>query len=261
MLRLALGTAQFGLAYGVANTNGQVSQDSAKEIIEYCKFIGLDTLDTAVAYGESEQCLGGVGVKGFNVITKLPPIPEGCVDIENWIIEEVNASVTRIDCTSLYGLMLHRPEQLLGLHGQEIMSALRSLKNLGMVQKIGVSVYSPDEFPALFSEYDFDIIQCPFNLIDRRLVSSGWLEKLKLLGVEVHTRSSFLQGLLLMPRDKIPNEFEAWGYLWDRWNKWLDKHEVTPIQACMAYALSDSRIDRVIVGVETKIVMIRCSET
>ena len=104
----------------------------------------------------------------------------------------------RLNTINLYGLMLHRPEQLLGPYGEEIMSALLSLKKSGTVQKIGISVYSPDEFTELFSEYDFDIVQCPFNLIDRRLVNSGWLAKLKALGVEVHVRSSFLQGLLLM---------------------------------------------------------------
>jgi aryl-alcohol dehydrogenase-like predicted oxidoreductase len=252
-LRIALGTAQFGLSYGIANSEGQISQSSALEILEYCKFIGLDTLDTAIAYGESEQCLGSVGVTSFNVITKLPSIPEDCEDIENWIMEEVNASIFRLNGMSLYGLMLHRPEQLLGPYGQEIMSALCSLKKLGIVQKIGISVYSPDEFTALFSEYDFDIVQCPFNLIDRRLVNSGWLEKLKLLGVEVHVRSSFLQGLLLMPRDKIPDQFRAWDSLWDDWHEWLVKHAVSPVDACIAYVLSHCNIDQVVVGVDSKL--------
>lgn len=251
-MRLALGTAQFGLAYGLANAEGQISQSSALEIIEYCKLIGLDTLDTAIAYGESEQCLGSAGVTNFNVITKLPCIPESCADIENWIMEEVDASISRLNSISLYGLMLHRPEQLLGPSGQEIMSALWSLKKSGIVQKIGISVYSPDEFTALFSEYSFDIVQCPFNLIDRRLVSSGWLEKLKMLGVEVHVRSSFLQGLLLMPRDKIPAQFSAWDSLWDDWHEWLVKHAVSPVDACIAFVLSHCNIDQVVVGVDSK---------
>ena len=252
-MRLALGTAQFGLDYGLANTKGQISQSSAMEILKYCKFIGLDTLDTAIAYGESEQCLGNIGVTNFNVITKLPLIPEGCADIENWIMEEVNASISRLNGITLYGLMLHRPEQLLGPYGQEIMLALLSMKKSGIVQKIGISVYSPDEFTKLFSEYNFDIVQCPFNLIDRRLVSSGWLEKLKMLGVEVHVRSSFLQGLLLMPRDQIPDQFRIWDSLWDDWHEWLIKHAVSPVDACIAYVLSHCNIDQVVVGVDSKL--------
>jgi len=237
----------------LANTKGQISQSSAMEILEYCKFIGLDTLDTAIAYGESEQCLGNIGVTNFNVITKLPLIPEGCADIENWIMEEVNASISRLNGITLYGLMLHRPEQLLGPYGQEIMLALLSVKKSGIVQKIGISVYSPDEFTKLFSEYNFDIVQCPFNLIDRRLVSSGWLEKLKMLGVEVHVRSSFLQGLLLMPRDQIPDQFRIWDSLWDDWHEWLIKHAVSPVDACIAYVLSHCNIDQVVVGVDSKL--------
>lgn len=252
-MRLALGTAQFGLAYGIANTEGQISQSSALEILEYCKFIGLDTLDTAIAYGESEKCLGSLDVTSFNVVTKLPSIPEGCADIKNWIMEEVDSSISRLNTTNLYGLMLHRPEQLLGPYGQEIMSVLWSLKKSGAVKKIGISVYSPDEFTALFSKYDFDIVQCPFNLIDRRLVNSGWLSKLKVLGVEVHVRSSFLQGLLLMPRDKIPDQFRPWDSLWDNWHEWLVKHTVSPVDACIAYVLSHCNIDQVVVGVDSKI--------
>ena len=252
-MRLALGTAQFGLAYGIANIEGQISQSSALEILEYCKLIGLDTLDTAIAYGESEQYLGSFGVTNFNVITKLPCIPEGCADIKNWIMEEVDASISRLNITNLYGLMLHRPEQLLGPYGEEIMLALLSLKKSGTVQKIGISVYSPDEFTELFSEYDFDIVQCPFNIIDRRLVNSGWLAKLKASGVEVHVRSSFLQGLLLMPRDEIPDQFSQWDSLWDDWHEWLVKNTLSPVDACIAYVLSHCNIDQVIVGVDSKI--------
>lgn len=252
-MRLALGTAQFGMAYGLANSEGQISQSKALEILAYCERVGLDTLDTAIAYGESEQSLGKLGVKNFNVITKLPPIPDDCADIENWITEEVYASIARLNCMSLYGLMLHRPQQLHENYGQEIMSALLNLKKLGIVQKLGISVYSPDECKSLFSKYNFDIVQCPFNLIDRRLVSTGWLEKLKALDVEVHTRSSFLQGLLLMPRDEIPHQFESWDTLWDDWHKWLVKHAISAVEACIAYVLSHKNIDKVIVGVDSKI--------
>jgi aryl-alcohol dehydrogenase-like predicted oxidoreductase len=251
-VRLALGTAQFGLAYGVANAEGQISKSRAIEILDYCQSIGLDTLDTAIAYGESEQALGSIGVASFNVITKLPAIPESVADIEDWIMAEVQASLSRLGISKLYGLMLHRPEQMLGPFGLELMAALQLLKKSGIVQKIGISVYSPEEFAALFSNYDFDIIQCPFSLIDRRIVSSGWLERLKEIGVEVHVRSSFLQGLLLMPRNKIPEQFRAWDSLWDNWHDWLLKQSVSAVDACIAYVLSHRDIDRVVVGVDSK---------
>ncbi|MDA9878096.1 aldo/keto reductase [Luminiphilus sp.] len=252
-MKLALGTAQFGLHYGVANTQGKVGHSSAREIITYCRSKGIRTLDTAIAYGESEQCLGDIGVGGFDIVTKLPSLPDGTSNIEGWVIKEVTSSISRLDVKSLDGLLLHRPEQLLGRNGGPIVAALIKLKDAGIIRKFGVSVYSPEELPSLFSVHDFDLVQCPFNLVDRRLVSSGWLEKLNSLGVEVHVRSSFLQGLLLMPRGKIPQYFWDWDLLWDRWYEWLNDHNVSPIDACLAYVFAESNVDKVIVGVDSKI--------
>lgn len=251
-MKLALGTAQFGLNYGVANTQGKISHSSAEEIIKYCRSAGIKILDTAISYGESEQCLGSIGVQDFNIVTKLPHIPDAISDIESWIMEEVSSSISRLNTKSLYGLMLHRPDQLFGRHGAAIVTSLEKLKDMGVIQKVGVSVYSPDEFQDLFLIHDFDLVQCPFNLIDRRLVSSGWLKKLKNSGVEVHVRSSFLQGLLLMPRNKIPRNFQAWSSLWDHWDAWLEENTVSPIEACLAYVLSESNIDQIVVGVDSK---------
>ena len=251
-MKLALGTAQFGLNYGVANTLGKIPHNSAEEIIKYCRSAGINILDTAISYGESEKCLGSIGVQDFNIVTKLPDIPDAISDIESWMMEEVSSSISRLNTKSLYGLMLHRPNQLFERNGEAIVASLKKLKDMGVIEKVGVSVYSPDEFKDLFLMHDFDLVQCPFNLIDRRLVSSGWLKKLKNSGVEVHVRSAFLQGLLLMPRNKIPQKFEAWSSLWDFWHAWLAENAVSPIKACLAYVLSESNIDQIIVGVDSK---------
>jgi len=251
-MRLALGTAQFGMRYGISNLSGKVSQEGGKAILKYAVSAGVDTIDTAMAYGDSEQILGNIGVEGFNVVTKLPEIPEHIADVEGWVVKVVKDSVSRLGVESLYGLLLHRPCQLFEPKGVKILSALRLLKELGTVKKLGVSVSSPLEFDALFDTYDFDLVQCPFNLMDRRLTKSGWLKKLKAAGVEVHTRSSFLQGLLLMPRHSIPIKFNAWNRVWDDWDMWLRANKTSPIDACLSYVLSFSEIDRVVVGVEIK---------
>ena len=252
-MRIALGTVQFGLNYGIANSVGKVSLTGAKEILSVCKDAGIDMIDTAMAYGESELCLGRVGIEGFDVVTKISSIPVDCYDVVEWIAGQVNDSMARLNVKSIYGLMLHRPEELFSLRGDEILKALKGLKKLGLVKKIGVSVYSPYELEDLFALHDFDIVQCPFNIIDNHLVTTGWLDKLKDLDVEVHARSSFLQGLLLMPRNKIPKQFQAWDFLWDQWHQWIKDNEVSAVEACLAYALHNEGIDKVVVGVESKI--------
>lgn len=249
--RLALGTVQFGLPYGIANQAGQVSRDEATAILDHAWAMGFDTLDTAIAYGESEQRLGEIGVGQWQIISKLPAIPEPCTDVTAWVRESVLGSLERLRIPKLHGLLLHRAQQLLGPQGDALYRALIALKDQGMVEKIGVSIYGPDELDALWPRFQFDMVQAPFNIIDRRLAASGWLTRLHQAGTEVHTRSVFLQGLLLMEATKRPATFNRWHPLWQQWHRWLEDQALTPLQACLNFTLSQPEIDRVVVGVDS----------
>ena len=251
MSRLALGTAQFGLPYGVANNTGQVLRTEAKAMLGLALASGIDTLDTAIAYGDSEMCLGEIGTQDFKLITKLPLVPNSCADINAWVLEQINASLYRLGVKEIYGVLLHRSDQFLSSNGAEIHKALQGLKNRGLVKKVGASIYSPAELDALIPLYQLDLVQVPFNLIDRRLYSSGWLKRLKKIGVEVHTRSAFLQGLLLLKPDDLPLKFSPWSSLWREWYGWLDTHEISALQASLAFPMSFSEIDRVVVGADS----------
>jgi aryl-alcohol dehydrogenase-like predicted oxidoreductase len=212
---------------------------------------GIDTLDTAIAYGDSEACLGEVNTQGFKLVTKLPVVPDDCSDVSVWVQQQVSQSLARLGVTEVYGLLLHRSEQLLGPNGTVLHRTLQSLKDKGKIQKLGVSIYSPSELDALMRCYSIDLVQSPFNLIDRRLHCTGWLHRLKDSGVEVHTRSVFLQGLLLMTKADIPAKFAPWNEIWQQWTQWLTGPEVSAVQACLAFPLSFPEIDRVVVGVDS----------
>ena len=97
MSRLALGTAQFGLAYGIANQEGQVTRSDSNTMLQLAAANGIDMLDTAIAYGESETCLGEVGVQGFKLVTKLPAVPDDCMDVQNWVQEQLKVSLARLN--------------------------------------------------------------------------------------------------------------------------------------------------------------------
>ncbi len=251
MSRLALGTVQFGMPYGIANQQGKVSFASATEILKYANLSGVDTLDTAIAYGDSEQCLGSIGVKSWKVISKLPKMPESTSDILNWIRQMVKASLTRLQISKLYGLLLHHPTQLLGIEGRLFYNALVTLKQEGSVDKIGISIYSPSELEVLSSQFEFDLVQCPFNILDRNLVESGWLYRLKELGIEIHVRSIFLQGLLLMNLQNRPDKFNRWQTLWCQWDEWLKSSNISAVDACLNYVLSFPEISKVLVGIDS----------
>ena len=252
MSRIALGTVQFGVPYGIANKVGQVSRTEAKSILQQAYAHKVDTIDTAIGYGESESCLGGVGVKDFKVVTKLPGIPEGCIDIEEWVEQQLEASLSRLGVGKVYGLLLHKPEQLLSLNGIQLYEALERLKEKGLVNKIGVSIYSPNELELLTNNFRFDLVQAPFNVVDRRLFNTGWMQRLKDSGVEIHTRSAFLQGLLLMKKAAIPPKFLPWNGILRKWHDWLNENNISALQASLAFPLSFAEIDRVVVGVDSK---------
>ena len=149
------------------------------------------------------------------------------------------------------GLLLHRPEQLFTEHGDYLYALLQEAKADGKINRIGLSLYDPSEIPKCFDKFEFDLIQIPGNIFDRRLEKSGWLKELTDYNVDVHLRSIFLQGLLLMSTNNRPKRFEKWNSLFQHWNSWLNETKQTALDACVQYALSLEGIDRVIVGVDS----------
>jgi aryl-alcohol dehydrogenase-like predicted oxidoreductase len=253
-MKLALGTVQFGLNYGIANQSGQISLAQAREVLALASLHGIADLDTAIAYGDAEARLGQIGVQGFRVITKLPPLPAtlraGVGDVGDWGKAQLAASLKRLGVGSVYGLMLHRSTDLLGPQGPALIQALEDLQSEGWVQKLGISIYAPSELDAVMPLARWGLVQAPFNLLDRRLQTSGWLQRLKDLGVEVHARSAFLQGLLLTSADALPAKFLPWVALWQRWQTWQSATACSALGACLAFVQSFSEVDRVVVGVD-----------
>lgn len=242
--RLALGTVQFGIPYGISNPAGQVSRDAAAAIVSQARAAGIDTLDTASAYGDSEAVLGEIGIEGWRVFTKLPPLAPDEADPGGWTEREITASLGRLGIGKLAGIMLHRSGDLERVDGGAIFETLQRLKSEGLVERIGYSIYDPGELDRLFARFAPDVIQAPLNVFDRRLAASGWLTRLSRAGVEVHTRSAFLQGLLLM--GERPAAFAPWAGHFARWDAF---HGDAPLATALGFPLSCKEVDRVVVGV------------
>lgn len=249
--KIVLGTAQFGLNYGIANTAGQVSLAETSSIVNLAWQRGLNTLDTAIAYGESEKVLGEIAVSNWQIMSKLPAVPDTVPDVAVWVDTQVADSLQRLKVNRLHALLLHRPSQLFESRGIELYRALTMQQERGKVEKIGISIYDPSELNQLTSLMRFDLVQAPFNLFDARMSDSGWMQRLEQMGCELHVRSVFLQGLLLMSPDLRPVQFDPWKPLWTIWDAWLQDSGLTPLQACLRYALSTPGIAKVVLGVET----------
>ncbi len=203
--RLVLGTAQLGMNYGVANVSGHPDRAAARAIVEAAWEMGVRCLDTAQAYGESEAVLGDVlGVSGLagqvRVITKTHPAAD--FSSADAVRACVRGSLERLGVPRVHGVLLHREECL--ADWDSIGAWLRRETEAGTVERVGVSVYSAEGALRALSLPGLGLVQLPTNALDRRFEQAGVFELAAERGVEIHIRSIFLQGLLLMPVERVP---------------------------------------------------------
>lgn len=249
-MKLAIGTAQFGSNYGIANLQGQVSHQEVKNILNISELNGIKVLDTAVAYGSAEQTLGEIGIRSFNCVSKLPKIPDS-IDPKYWVEDQIQKSINRLNVECLYGMLLHHPEDLLIPKGFEYLDALQEAQHQGYIKNIGFSIYSPDILDKVTSVFWPDIVQAPYNILDQRLRSTGWLDQLVNKGTKIHARSVFLQGLLVMRPDIRPNYFKKWDKELAAWDRYVAKKNMGSMKCALNFVTAESRIDKVIVGVDS----------
>lgn len=256
MATLGLGTVQWGMQYGVANASGQPNLDEVGAILGLAQAHGITLLDTAYAYGTAETVLGqqAVASKGFQVVTKTKPIRASIVTgTEATIVREgLHESLKRLQTEAVYGVLIHHVDALLLPGGERLWQVLQEFKGDSHTQKIGVSVYNPWQVERALERFDIELVQVPFNLYDRRFAETGVLAKLKARGVEVHSRSAFLQGLLLMEPVELPPHFHGIREHHDHLQQLFRAGALTPLQGCIGYCLAELGIDRVLVGCENQ---------
>ena len=252
--RLSIGTVQFGLHYGVTNHHGQVSPIDAARILGVAKTAGISALDTAVAYGNSEQRLGSIGVAEWQVTSKLPAAPPSVrtsTEAYRWALDSLTGSLSRLRVPKLHALLFHRPADVIGPFGEALLSAALELKQQGVIGKVGYSIYSPRELDQLHNVFWPDVVQAPFNILDRSLEDTGWLQRLAENGTEIQCRSVFLQGVLIAHPQHRPAYFDQWSELWDEWDEWLAANGQSALEICLRFVLSRARISRIVVGIDS----------
>ena len=246
--KLCLGTVQLGMEYGINNAlSRQPTEKESFAILQTAIDEGIACFDTASAYGSAEEILGRFAIKKFpvKVISKLRANvrPEGAS-----VVAEIQMSLNRIGLTKLYGYMLHRAEDfyLPGmLHG------LQLAKEKGLIERIGVSVYEPQDALAAVKAPAVDMIQIPYNVLDQRLDQTDFFELARKNQVDVFARSAFLQGLLLMDLERIPPKVAAARPYIERFREIIAPYGFTPLEAALLYSYSHSGISYVVFGADT----------
>jgi len=222
------------------------------EIWQIARGANITMLDTAIAYGDSEENIGSTESVGFEIVTKLPPLPSAETSVTQWVHSQIENSIAKLKRNSVYGLLLHNPPDLLGSNGDELLAALVNLKRDGLIKKFGVSIYAPTELDSLFSRipnFFPDIVQAPLNVIDQSIASSGWLTRLSEMNVEIHIRSVFLQGLLLQQPNERSIAFSRWSSVFAQFDSWTNAQQMSPLTACLGHVLSYPEVSQVIIGV------------
>jgi len=246
MNRIVLGGAQLGLPYGILNGGETLSREEVARILDTAFGHGIDSIDTAIAYGQSESIIGETAQNRFKVISKLPPIPSSVSNVSEWVYTQVDASLSRLKCTSLDALLLHRPQDLTGIHGAELYDAISSLKIEKIIHRFGVSIYEPDELADIIGKFDIDVVQAPFNVFDRRIL--GVINQLAALNIELHVRSVFLQGVLIAGPAGRPQRFEPWFEHFALFDDWVHSTGMSAMSCCLGFALQQPGVAKLVIG-------------
>jgi aryl-alcohol dehydrogenase-like predicted oxidoreductase len=253
--RIGLGTAQFGSYYGRFNADGIPSTEAVGALLGKARDYGLTVVDTASQYGESELVLGRWRdrLAEFDVITKTPNFSSERIthSDKQQLRLTFERSLRLLGLPSLGCLLIHDGSNLLLPGGEMLYEELVRLRQAGYVRRVGISGYSGDVVEKIVNKFPLDVVQVPVNVLDRRLTEGGTLARLASLGIEIHARSAFLQGLLLADPDRLPPSFESVRQTLKDFRRSAADAGVTPAQAALHYLLGIPEIAKILVGVES----------
>lgn len=255
LAKLGLGTVQFGLDYGITNTDGKTSPEEVKSILSYAIKSGIVTLDTAHLYGDSEQVLGNTITRDqdFQIITKSIPVKKSEISITDveMVKRGFELSITRLNQRKISGFLLHHANDLISLNAEMLYNFLCEMKNSGIVEKIGVSVYNKQQIDLVLGNYDIDLIQIPMNIFDQRLIQSGTIRELKKRNIEIHVRSAFLQGIIFLPLKSLPDSIHGFTPALSSLIEYSAEIKKTPAQVALSFLTQQSEVDKIICGVNS----------
>lgn len=239
-MKLVLGTVQFGLTYGI-NSMGRPSNNTVSEILSLAHSHHINTLDTSAAYGDSETVLGNtMGDDQFNIVSKYPKC-------EATVKQVLHKSLNDLKAKNIYGYLLHHFDVY--KQNPNVWREFEAVKDAGLVEKIGFSLYSPTELDEILERGDkFDLVQFPYNIFDRQF--EPYFAELKKRGVEIHVRSTFLQGLFFMNPDKLPEKLKPLAPDLTRLHQYAKDNNLSIAQVALNYNLQNPMIDGVLIGVD-----------
>jgi aryl-alcohol dehydrogenase-like predicted oxidoreductase len=246
-VQLALGTVQFGMAYGIAGNAAAVAAGEVETILRRARQAGVEVIDTAPGYGDIEQRLGVLaGNEPFTFVSKIPALPadQSASRVAEFVKESAARSMGRLG-SRLKILLFHRAADLLEEHADRVWRSCEdAVRGAGI--RLGVSAYTAEEAEVLGARFPIEVAQVPGNAFDQRLRDSRRLEKL-----EIHLRSAFLQGLLLIPRATAAAQVPAASEALRLWENWCQSRALEPLEAALGIVKALPGVRQCVVGVDS----------
>ena len=247
--KIILGTANFGSDYGIVNKS-YIKPVVAEKILSIAFKNGISNLDTAPDYKNSEIILGKIGVSKFNISTKILIPEKSSYNYKKFFHDNINASFDRLNIRKLSILYFRKPISLLSGENNKLWNYAKTFKKEGLIDKIGITIYDPQELDLVFDDLKPDVVQAPYNLFDQRLEKSGWLDRLYANKVIIQPRSIFLQGLLLCSLNKIPKRFYKFKLLWKKYSRLVKRYNLTILEANINFINQNKKISNFLIGIE-----------
>ncbi|MDR2591731.1 MAG: aldo/keto reductase [Chitinispirillales bacterium] len=244
-MKLCLGTVQFGLDYGINNARGKVPADEVSRILKFAGDSGIDMLDTAGAYGDSESVLGEAMAKigeEFRIITKYP------ANTEIRPLQRIDASLSQLKIERIYGYLFHNYS--IFCERRDYIDDFVKIKESGKSERIGFSLYYPSEAEYILkNSVPCDIVQIPYSIFDQRF--AYLFPELKARGIDIHVRSIFLQGLFFMAPEKLDAGFDSVKSKLTEINRLAEAHSINIAALCLAFAHHNPDISYIVIGVDS----------
>ena len=255
--RLTLGTAQLGLNYGVNNKVGKPTSLSGETILQSSYDLGIRSFDTASQYGDSESVIGDWVKKNnpinIQITSKLHSLQSQQVlksTLEKVIRDSVQSSLSRLNISCLDNYLLHDFRDLL-CYGDLLVKIITRLKNEGLIQNWGCSIYDVEEAGPVI-DHHMDLVQVPFNIWDRRFFETGLLSRFQKEKIAVFSRSVFLQGLFFMSLQKLPEKLMDAKSDLETLISYSQEKGLSIGAICAGFVNSFSDINSILIGVETE---------
>lgn len=249
--KLCFGTANFVKEYGINKSKGY-KLEKIKTTLNLLKRNKIKYIDTAVNYKNVEKKIGKFNLNSFKIYTKIPELPKKIKNIDLWVRNQITLSLRKTKKLLFEGVFLHNPEDLLKNKKNQIYESLTTLKKEKKIKKIGISIYDLNTLKKIIKEFKIDMIQIPYNLFDRGEEKKELLNILKKDKIEIHVRSIFLQGILLMDSNKLPLHFRKWKNKFVRFENWCIKNKISKIQACLNAVLENKMFNKVLISAENE---------